>query len=270
LSARASTAVGTDEHDGLKATSSPSSSRKRYTSERDKPLRPSTTSPITSILKGRKEDASNGQLNGHRGEEKLADKDRSSSIFSSLRRKKKVEESNPPVQSKQSIPGPSQSVPTSPSSSKKRWFGLGGRAPSTHAPDTATAERVVNGATLRNGLASHSPPILLQEDEQSAPLSFAQRIKLHKGLRTGKVPVDLFRQSQSQMLLAEKERDRRKREKIGLFGGRKDAGLVEPRGKGKSTAFSADAINELDPYYLSEALLNLADDQPIVARLCSS
>lgn len=34
----------------------------------------------------------------------------------------------------------------------------------------------------------------------------------------------------------------------------------------KGKAFSSDAINELDPEYLTEALLAIGDEQPMVAR----
>ncbi|CAD5234739.1 unnamed protein product [Bursaphelenchus xylophilus] len=59
--------------------------------------------------------------------------------------------------------------------------------------------------------------------------------------------IDGMKTSQSQTLV----KDKKKKKK-------------DPLAKGK--AFSADCINELDPDYLTEALLAIGDNQPMVAR----
>uniref|UniRef100_A0A914BW12 Uncharacterized protein n=1 Tax=Acrobeloides nanus TaxID=290746 RepID=A0A914BW12_9BILA len=83
--------------------------------------------------------------------------------------------------------------------------------------------------------------------------SFLQRVKYHKDVRAGKLPTELVA-SQSQTLPT-------------------TSAAAQPSVKKKRTellkrnkAFSADAINELDPVYLMEALETIAEEQPIVAR----
>jgi hypothetical protein len=76
------------------------------------------------------------------------------------------------------------------------------------------------------------------------PLSFTQRLRLHKRPREKEDEIGALKTSQSQMLSKHKKSSAIKRGK----------------------AFSSDAINELDPDYLIEALLAIGDEQPIVAR----
>lgn len=87
-------------------------------------------------------------------------------------------------------------------------------------------------------------------------LSFAQRIKLHKGMRTGKVPDQLLKQSQSQIL------NQSEKQKTKL----KDKAEAEAKGV-KNRAHSADTINQINEAdLLTAALLAIGEEQPIVAR----
>jgi len=74
--------------------------------------------------------------------------------------------------------------------------------------------------------------------------------------------MDLLRQSKSQQLAVASAKAQKARRKETRSG---DDGWASWDGR-RGKAFSADAINELDPYYLTEALMNLADEQPVVAR----
>lgn len=82
------------------------------------------------------------------------------------------------------------------------------------------------------------------------PLSFSQRFKLHK--RPKKYDDEkTLKTSQSQTLNKPSSKHKTK----------KDSSAIK-RGK----AFSTDAVNNLDPDFLIEALLAIGDDQPVVAR----
>lgn len=91
-------------------------------------------------------------------------------------------------------------------------------------------------------------------------LTFTQRIKLHKGLRTGNIPTELL----SQKLLLQKEQQQKRQLKTSIKIKRN-----EFKNHCISTkALSSDAICELNKTtYVTEALFALADSQPIVARL---
>lgn len=111
---------------------------------------------------------------------------------------------------------------------------------------TATTLPPTNGAAdalKRKGSAPAG------KSEKPPQLSFVQRVKLHKGIRTGKLPFDLLKLSQSSQNLPPTA-EKAKKDTL----------------KQRNKAFSADAINELDPVYLTEALLAIGDEQPIVAR----
>ncbi|KAI1730650.1 hypothetical protein Ddc_03361 [Ditylenchus destructor] len=137
--------------------------------------------------------------------------------------------------------GQSMSQPSSPAAPRKSFFSL------SHFGGGAAA----SSTTQLDGKGR--PKSATPQDQLSPPgqLSFAQRIKMHKGLRTtGRVPLDLARSQQ--LYAAEKEKKKQ---------AKKGGDDLK-----KSKAFSADAINELDPTYLTEALLAIGDEQPIVAR----
>lgn len=111
--------------------------------------------------------------------------------------------------------------------------------------------------------AAAKPPI--PGASASSPLTFAQRIRLHKGVRTGKIPVDALKLNHQQLAWAgsgAKTADKQKK-------GKKSAvPAAAAAGGGGGLYMSADAIHELsnDPDYIAEALRALGDEQPRVAR----
>uniref|UniRef100_A0A915E9U2 Uncharacterized protein n=1 Tax=Ditylenchus dipsaci TaxID=166011 RepID=A0A915E9U2_9BILA len=135
------------------------------------------------------------------------------------------------------------STPSSPASARKHFFSFGS---SDNHNRSASNKPVVSKEDVP--LANNTRPKSAIPNPQQQQLSFAQRIKLHKGMRTtGKVPFEFMQSSKSQGQLAAQKRQQKdalKREK----------------------AFSADALNQMDPVYLTEALLAIGDVQPIVAR----
>ena len=115
--------------------------------------------------------------------------------------------------------------------------------PSIEQPSATT-----NG--YHNGTADHLKKSPKAADKTS---SFLQRVKYHRDMRSGKLPTELVA-SQSQTLpstsaAAHMPHNKKKGDKLK-----------------RNKAFSADAINELDPVYLLEALETIAEEQPIVAR----
>nr|CAD2180872.1 unnamed protein product [Meloidogyne enterolobii] len=101
---------------------------------------------------------------------------------------------------------------------------------------------------------AEKPP--LSPSNSSLPMSFVQRIKLHKGVRTGKLPVDALKQQTPGFETGRGER---------FFASRRASKKAMP---GAGIYMSADAIHELrsDPDYIVEALMAIGDEQPRVAR----
>nr|CAD2193449.1 unnamed protein product [Meloidogyne enterolobii] len=101
---------------------------------------------------------------------------------------------------------------------------------------------------------AEKPP--LSPSNSSLPMSFVQRIKLHKGVRTGKLPVDALKQQTPGFETGRGER---------FFASRRTSKKAMP---GAGIYMSADAIHELrsDPDYIVEALMAIGDEQPKVAR----
>ncbi|KAI6243991.1 hypothetical protein M3Y99_00067500 [Aphelenchoides fujianensis] len=93
-------------------------------------------------------------------------------------------------------------------------------------------------------IAPHSPAAAHKPPSPPSPFSFAQRLRLNRDRRPPKPPT-----SQSQTLHHEPKPKK---------SAKKDA-------LSRSKAFSADNIRELDPDFLTDALLALGD-QPTVAR----
>jgi hypothetical protein len=134
------------------------------------------------------------------------------------------------------------SAPSSPTPSKKGrgvFSGIfGGKRTSTPAIDSY---EVVNGTTRKS----------LAKPDTSPTLSFSQRVKLHKGIRTGQIPMEALKYTtRSHLALAEKPSSKKPRKKG--FGG-------------KATSMDT-GMDELDTDQLAEALLAIGDEQPIVAR----
>uniref|UniRef100_A0A914Y9U4 Uncharacterized protein n=1 Tax=Panagrolaimus superbus TaxID=310955 RepID=A0A914Y9U4_9BILA len=108
-----------------------------------------------------------------------------------------------------------------------------------------------------NGTASTPPPPVKPPKSPKSPqMSFTQRVKMHKDLRSGKIPDFFVQSSQSQIIPSTSmapfpifKKGEKKSEKLK-----------------KNKALSADAINHMDPNYLTEALEAFGDEQPIVAR----
>lgn len=98
--------------------------------------------------------------------------------------------------------------------------------------------------------STNKPP----KSPKSPQMSFTQRVKMHKDLRSGKIPDFFVQQSQSQILPSTS---------LTPFPIFKKGEKGKLKGK---KALSADAINQMDPAYLTEALEAIGDEQPIVAR----
>uniref|UniRef100_A0A183C3T9 Rho-GAP domain-containing protein n=1 Tax=Globodera pallida TaxID=36090 RepID=A0A183C3T9_GLOPA len=100
---------------------------------------------------------------------------------------------------------------------------------------------------MPNGLSRHRPSQNGADEEHPTALSFRQRIRLHKGVRTGKIPMDALHQT---------------------YRGGSRKGEKHPAVKGKGVYLSADDIRQLnnDSDYIAEALRTLGDEQPRVAR----
>ena len=100
---------------------------------------------------------------------------------------------------------------------------------------------------------SPDPPEKKKEKSPKSPqITFTQRVKMHKDLRDGKIP-DFLCQNPSMVPSTSLA-------PFPLFK-KDDSSKMK-----KTKAFSADAINYLDPDYLTEALAAIGDEQPIVAR----
>lgn len=99
-----------------------------------------------------------------------------------------------------------------------------------------------------NGLGAHNEK---PSGSKSPQMSFAQRIKYHKDLRSGRLLSELVASQTLPSSAATAAHAEKKKRNESLK---------------RSKAFSADAINELDPVYLQEALETIAEEQPLVAR----
>ena len=108
---------------------------------------------------------------------------------------------------------------------------------------------------LTKASPASTTPGKLPKSPKSPQMTFTQRVKMHKDLRSGKVPDFFVQQSQSQILPSTSM------SQFSLFK-KGDKGDKLKRNK----ALSADAINQMDPAYLTEALEAIGDEQPIVAR----
>lgn len=107
---------------------------------------------------------------------------------------------------------------------------------------------------------SVDPPEKKKEKTPKSPkspqISFTQRVKMHKDLRDGKIP-DFLCQNPSMVPSTSLA-------PFPLFK-KEDSSKLK-----KNKTLSADAINYLDPDYLTEALAAIGDEQPIVARFVLS
>ncbi|KAL3091582.1 hypothetical protein niasHT_024164 [Heterodera trifolii] len=144
------------------------------------------------------------------------------------------------------------SAPNSPSqsASSRKWpLGLFSR---THSRDLcAVHSKASPPAKVANGLSRHQPMQRNGTEQKPTDLSFTQRIRLHKGVRTGKIPMDALHQTYRS--------GSKKGEMRAAVGG---------KGVGFGIYLSADDIRQLnhDTDYIAEALRTLGDEQPRVAR----
>lgn len=125
-------------------------------------------------------------------------------------------------------------------------------APHNHSPQLQQHDE--RPTSSRDNIENHQP----LEGKKSAlpPLSFAQRLKLHKHPKRHEEEFfnnGPLKTSQSQTL-ATKPSSKHKH--------KKDSSASK-----RNKAYSTDAVNDLaDPDFLIEALMAIGDDQPTVAR----
>uniref|UniRef100_A0A914HDM1 Uncharacterized protein n=1 Tax=Globodera rostochiensis TaxID=31243 RepID=A0A914HDM1_GLORO len=155
--------------------------------------------------------------------------------------------SSHPTPSKKAV----SSAPNSPqqTGASRKWpLGLfSSRTPQSRDSSAVPPQPPPPSIKMPNGLSRHRPSQNGANEEHPTALSFRQRIRLHKGVRTGKIPMDALHQT---------------------YRGGSRKGEKHPAVKGKSVYLSADDIRQLnhDSDYIAEALRTLGDEQPRVAR----